>query len=539
MVRFGKVPGENRGENPMSEPIEVLDDLFWLRDDTRKNEEVLQLLRHENAYTEAQTEHLGAFRSKLYDEMISHIEEDDDTHPAPSADGYEYWSRTVKGKSFRQFLRRRAGSTAEQLLLDVNAVASFDYFAANEGWSAAQCDVRQVKTSPSGTLLAYSVDGSGYETYTIRFKDLATGAELDEQIEGTGGQVAWASDGVLFYTSKDAAHRDHQVWRHTIGAGEEDVLVYEDTDELFVVGVSGSRDGSLILLSSQSKETSEISIISSEEPTAAPALLRARQAGVRYDVESHAPTRSLYFTWNGEGKVNRELAFASLDTPFEWHPVMAVADGSGSGGMQVLAHSATRSLDEVAVFRSFLAVVGREDGFTQLWVAPLLANGGVGAPHRLAFEAASFTAGLATNRLFDSGGKLRVEYTSMTSPRTLLEYDVAKRAYTTLKAQPVPGYDQSRYVTERREIQARDGAMVPVTLMWRPDRVADDARGASGGGSPCHLYGYGSYGICADPTFSATRLALVDRGVVFVLAHVRGGGECEAPLNASRLAGPC
>ena len=271
-VTFGKVDGENRGTNPM-EPVEVQDDLFWIRDDTRKNEEVLQLLRDENAYSQAVTAHLDGFRGDLYNEMLSHVQEDDDTYPSPAPDGYEYWSRTIKGKSFRVYLRRPRGSDAgedEQTILDVNEVASLPYFQKEEGWDAAQCDVHEVETNPSGKLLAYAVDGSGYETYNIRLKDLSSGAELDEEIRATGGSIAWVDDATFFYVKQDAQHRPfqvwcganpnlnpnpnpnpnrnshpnpnpnrnpNQVWRHVVGSAQaEDVKVFEDLDELFNVG---------------------------------------------------------------------------------------------------------------------------------------------------------------------------------------------------------------------------------------------------------------------------------------------------------------
>ena len=279
----------------------------------------------------------------------------------------------------------------------------------------------------------------------------------------------------------------------------------------------------------------------------------------RYDVDSHAPSRSLFLTYNGDGKVNRELAVASLDEPSIWRPVQSCSAPSGAL-QQVLRHSQSRSIDGISVFSSFLVVDGREDGFTQLWVVPLSSGEGPGEDggspaaeasgdaERMVFDEESFTAHEATNKLFDPKGKLRVEYSSMTSPRALLEFNVAERTYTTLKVQPVPNYDASRYETKRIDVisrhlppptecmhpapsiyryetkridvTARDGQIVPVTLLWRPDATAADE-----GGSACHLYGYGSYGICIDPTFSSTRLALVDRGVVFAIAHVRGGGE--------------
>ena len=202
-VKFGRVEGENRGPQPMEPAVELADDLFWLRDDTRSDDDILGLLREENDYTQAQTAHLSQFRETLYDEMLSHVQEDDDTYPYPMADGFEYWSRTVKGASFRQYLRRPRGSATEEVVLDVNTVSKEPFFASYPGWNAAQCDVHEVKPSPSGARLAYAVDGSGYETYAIRLKDLSTGAELEETLRDTGGSIAWTSDDAFFYVKQD------------------------------------------------------------------------------------------------------------------------------------------------------------------------------------------------------------------------------------------------------------------------------------------------------------------------------------------------
>ena len=187
-VTFGTVPGENRGKNPMEPPLTREDDLFWLRDDTRKNEEILDLLREENAYTSERTGHLDTFRTRLYDEMLSHVQEDDDTDPYPSGDGFEYWRRTRKGLSFAEHWRRVPGG-ADELVLDVNAVAKTLP-------NPAQCDVGEVSCSPSGERLAYAVDGSGYETYDIRIG--AVGGDVDETLAETGGSIAWASESELF-----------------------------------------------------------------------------------------------------------------------------------------------------------------------------------------------------------------------------------------------------------------------------------------------------------------------------------------------------
>jgi len=408
-------------------------------------------------------------------------------------------------------------------VLDVNEVPSLPFFQARAGWDAAQCDVHAVEVSPNGKMLAYSVDGSGYETYAIRLRDLATGAEPAEQLEGTAGSVSWVSDSILFYVKLDEQHRPYQVWRHVVGTQQaSDVLVFTDLDDMFNVGCWTSRDGSLLFIESESKETTEIAFIPTSTPDAPPTTVRSRQFGVRYDIDSHAPSRSLFLTTNADGHKNRQLRIASLDAPSEWRAVTsAVTSAVPSAGGEVLAPSPSRSIDGVAVFDSFVAVDGREEGFTQLWVVPIDSGTGQvsGEEHRLRFDETSFTASLDSNRLFTPDGTLRISYSSMTTPRTLFEYEVNGRSYETLKRTPVPEYDPALYATRRLEVSARDGELVPLTLLWRRDKVIE------GTASPCHLYGYGSYGICIDPSFSASRLPLVDRGVVYAIAHVRGGGE--------------
>ena len=489
-VYFGVNPddrSENRGAAPMDPPIEYVDDHYWIRDDDRKNEEVLSLLHAENAYTDLKTSHLAPFRSVLYDEMLSRIQEDDDEYPVPAADGYEYWARTVKGQSFKQYLRKRIGDAvaAAQVFLDVNAVPSLPFFTSNANWDAKQCDVQSIKPSPSGALLAYCVDGSGYETYNVRLKDLASGAELDETITDMAGSIAWASDTTLFYTRHDKAHRPFQVWRHEIGTGQQgDQMVFEDRDELYWVGVSTARDGSLVWIESESKETMEMHFVPTASPTDAPTVVRPREFGVKYSAESHAPSRSLFLTSNVDGKRNRELFRASLDAPSAWQPVLAPSG-------PVLTHSAAQSLDYVHVFDRFLAVDGRAGGFTKVWIVPLGTDGSATAdaePMRFAQEACE--CGLASNKLFASDGKLRVEYSDMTTPQSLFEYDVSASAFRLLKEKPVPNYDASKYATRQMRITARDGEAIPVTLFWRPDALKD----GEGAPAPLHLYGYGSYG---------------------------------------------
>lgn len=532
IVPCGKVAGENRGENPMDPAIELNDDYFWLRDDKREEPEVLDHLRAENAYTERVTEHLSSFRNALYDEMLGHVQEDYDEFPSPAPDGFEYWKRTVKGSAFPQHMRHPRGGGDEAVILDVNAVASLPFFAETAGWDKAQCDVQTPHISPSGKLMAYAVDGSGYETYSVRFRDLETGAERDEALTETSGSICWAGEGHLFYVKMDAAHRPYQAWRHELGTEQSaDVLMYEDLDELYNVDVDTSRDGSLVIISTVSTETDERRFLPTASPEAEPTLVRAREWGVKYDLTSHAPSGRLFVATNANGSVNRDLRVASLAAPSAWRPLVS-ADGGGAEAA-VLPHSEERSIDEVTAFDTFLAVEGRENGFTQVWLVPLdgaeaepstkgESCSAAGEAHRVRFEADAFTVEVwpSQNRLFASGGKLRVQYSSMVSPRALLEYDVSARESVRLRQVPVPNYEPSLYATRTMEAVARDGVTIPITLLWRKDSASPEA-----GAAPTHLYGYGSYGICMDPEFSATRLPLVDRGVVYAIAHVRGGGE--------------
>ncbi|KAJ1627515.1 prolyl oligopeptidase [Pavlovales sp. CCMP2436] len=255
IVKLGKVAGEDRGEHASDPPKELVDDFFWLRDDKRQNPEVLAHLHAENAYTEAMTSHLEQFRAKLYRELLSHVRETDDSCPYPHG-AFDYYTRTVEGLSYVLHCRRPkgAGKAAEQLLLDENEVA-----AAHPD----HCDVGALEPSPSHGLLAYSLDGKGYETYAVHFKNLSGGEHLPDVLEETAGDLVWGGDdSSVYYTTFDEAHRPCAVWRHEMGRPQaEDVKLYEDSDGLFYVSLGKSRDGRLVVVESQSSETSEVHLL--------------------------------------------------------------------------------------------------------------------------------------------------------------------------------------------------------------------------------------------------------------------------------------
>ena len=374
-VHFGAAGSEDR--------LTLNDDLFWLRDDTRSSHEVLEHLRKENEYSQSRMAHLAPLREVLYQEMLSHLQQEFDQFPSPAADGYEYWSRTVAGRPFRLHLRRLRGRpmAEEEVVLDINGVA-----ATLPKEQQAQCGVAQVLPSPSGRLLAYTVDGTGDETYEVRLQRLqydggGNGGAL-ETIQGTAGSLAWLDEATLFYVRHDGTHRPSTVWRHAVGSPqEEDVLVYEEEDPLFAVRCWATRDGALLLIASESKETSEVRYVQQGDAAAGipPRLVRRRAFGHRYEVDSHSPSRSLLLLTNEHGAVNSELRLASLDAPSVWRPLKVAAAAAAQGEPPVLAHAACRSLDAVFVFDGHLAVTGREGGAPQVWVAPLQLAGGEAA----------------------------------------------------------------------------------------------------------------------------------------------------------------
>lgn len=460
-VRFGAVAGENRGPKAMS-PVKTLSDpYFWLRDDERSSPEVLGLLEQENAYTVAKTAHLDSFRQHLYEELLSHVQEADETVPHEGPGGSSYSTRTVEGLAYKQYVRD------QEVFFDVNELAQ-------SCAKPSMVDVSRVEVSPSGELFAFTFDESGSEKYEIRIRK--DGVDVDV-IKDTSGSMCWGrDDSDLYFVRQDAALRPYQCWRRRRGCPDE--LIFEEPDEGFIVSVGRENDGT-VLIRSASKETTEVWL--AEETR----VVRPRKTGVQYAVASQ--NDRLFITSNKDG-VNRALYEAAKTAPDVWTELVAASDARSLTG-QILA------------FADSVVVTGRENGFTQIW---RWQNGSF----RPIFEDNSAkTASLGVNLKFD--GALRVTTSSMTTPRTTMDDQKV------LKVDPVPNYDPSLYATKRVECSARDGTRVPITLLWRKDVPLKGI----------HLYGYGSYGISIDPSFSALRLPLVDRGLVYAIAHVRGGGE--------------
>ena len=470
-----------------------IDDYFWLRD--RGDPEVNAYLEAENQYTRAMMRHAEPLQDRLYQEMRARIKETDLSVPEP-LDEYLYYTRTEAGGQYPIFCRRKGGlSASEEILLDQNPLAAgHPYFR-----------VGVTEVSPDHRLLAYSADTSGGEEYTLFIKDLVTGDLLAESVPRTSLGVAWANDSrTLFYTVLNQARRPYRVYRHLVGTSPSaDALVYHETDESFFLDVSRTRSRSYILLDISSHCTTEVRFLSAYRPEEPFRLVQARQAGVEYSVSHHGER---FFITTNDAAPNFRLVEAPVYDPSKenWSPV--------------LPYRPEVKLDGTDTFRSHLVVYEREAGLRQIRVLDLMSR----QEHRIAFPEPVYTVRAHGNREFNTT-LLRFAYTSLVTPSSVIEYDLSERTWMVRKQTEVlGGYDPSLYRSERLFAKAPDGAVVPISLVYR-------ASLQSAGGRPLLLNGYGAYGLSYDPAFSSNALSLLDRGFVVAIAHVRGGEELGRP----------
>jgi oligopeptidase B len=495
---------------------ERVDPWFWLNQ--RDDPEVLEYLAGENAYADHVLAPLAPLRDELFDEIVTRIQETDASAPMRRGP-HEYFTRTVAGLQYDIHCRRpRTESTAplpdplaapgtepgEEVLLDENELAGDDdYFAVGD-----------LTYSRGQTLLAYTTDRTGGERYELHVRDLTTGADLADVVPDVYYGVAWANDDrTLFFVRPDAAMRPWQVWRHTVGTpAADDVLVFQEDDDRYYVGVGRTRSNRFVVITTGSKTTTECRLVDADDPVAPPVLVEPRQQGHEYHVEHHVtPTadRLLVLT-NGDGAQNFKLVCTPTATPGRAH------------WTDVLAHRDDVRLEDVDAFATHLAVSERTDGLERLRIVVLDDDGSVTSDREVTMPEPVYSASIAANPEYDAT-VLRYRYTSLTTPPSVFEHDVVTGAVTLVKRQPVIGYDPTRYESRRLWATAPDGTAVPISLVFRPDlRPAD-------GPAPLLLYGYGSYEISIDPTFSSLRVSLLDRGVTFAIAHVRGGGELGRP----------
>jgi len=467
----------------------LVDDYAWFRN--RKNPAVLAHLDAENAYTEAMTASTKPLRDALYAEMVARIKETDLTVPTFDAP-YWYYTRTEQGKPYPIYCRKlQTLDAAEEVIFDQNAEAKGRKFFSLGGFDV----------SPNHALLALLIDTTGYEDFTLRIKDLRTGRYLPDRKEKLGFGLAWASDNrTLFYMSTDTAKRSDRVWRHAVGTSvRNDVSVFHEPNVLFNVGVSRLRSGRFISISSGSFTQGETRVIDALRPDQPARLIAAKRADVEYDVE-HG--NGQFWIVTNAGAPNFRVVRVRDDAPDlskweEWLPARADVFVEG-----------------INVFRDFAVVSERREGLRRLRVTAL----GEGSTHDISFPEPAYGVSVAENPMFETS-TLRFSYSSLVTPSTVYDYDLAARTRTVQKRQEVlGGYDPAKYGVERRMARARDGVMVPVSIVYRLPLVRDGRR-------PLLEYAYGSYGSNSEPTFSSTRVSLLDRGVIFAIAHIRGGQE--------------
>jgi oligopeptidase B len=466
-----------------------VDPYYWLRE--KDNPEVIAYLEAENSYAEAVMAPTAPLRERLYREIVGRIQETD--YSAPTLyKGWWTYVRTVEGRDYEIYCRRRATMEApEEVLLDGNELAKgHEYF-----------DLGYVERSPDEKLLAYAVDLDGSERHVLRFRDLATGADLDDVVRGVYYGSAWSADSrTFFYVVADAATRPFQVWRHTLGTPtEDDMLVMQEDDERFELSVEPTKSERYIVFTSTSQVTSELSVLESDDPSGKPRLIETRRHGVEYSVD-HQGDRFLILT--NDGARNFRLMAAPVASPGRESWTEVVPERSGV------------RLNYTDVFVNHVVLGQRSDGLQRLEVLDCA----TGNLHVVDQPDSAYTAFPGSDPNYDNN-VMRFFYTSLTAPFSAVDYDMRTHERTVVKEQPVRGgYDRADYATERIWAVAPDGVRVPISIVYRLGLRRD-------GSSPALLTGYGAYEASTDPMFDPARLSMLDRGFVFAIAHVRGGGE--------------
>lgn len=467
------------------------DEFFWLRE--RDNPGVIDYLRQENSFTEAVMKPLEAFQETLFQEMKSRIKETDMSVPVRIGP-YYYYSRTKKDCQYPLYARKRGRLDApEELLLDLNALA--------EGHDYLSLGI--LKISPDHRYLAYALDTQGSEEYTIQIKDLKDGVLLPDTIEKSSRCLEWSEDGrYFFYITLDDAKRPWQLHRHRLGSeAREDRLIYTEADALFNMGLSKTRDRRFILLEIASSTTSETRLLQAANPEGEFKTFRKREKNLEYYLDHR---EDLFFIRTNLDAVNFRI--------------MTAGEKEGSAWQEFLPYQKEIKTEDIHCFHDFLVVEERERGLMRM----RLCQFSTGKSHRIEFPETVYSAWSGQNPEYGQTA-FRLHYTSLVAPPSVYDYHMVEERLELLKQTEVlGGYDSALYSTERLYAPSHDGIEVPISLVYRKDVPRD-------GRQPLLLYGYGSYGISMDPEFSSNRLSLLDRGVVFAIAHIRGGGDLGRP----------
>jgi oligopeptidase B len=513
------------------EPVEQVlhgdrrvDHYAWLRH--KESPEVIAYLEAENAYTDAVMKSTEGFQEKLYQEMLGRILQTDLSVPYRLR-GYLYFTRTEEGKQYALHCRRHdAEGSAEELLLDLNQLA--------EGHSFLGLDSFAV--SDDNQFLAYSTDTTGFRQYTLHVKDLRSGQTLTERIERVTS-VAWASDNrtVLYTVEDEITKRSHRLYRHVLGSAEPDLLLYEEADERFRIEVERTRSGGYLLLTCMSHTASEVRFLRADNPLAEFQLITAREENHEYYADHHPgpltaehPGPPTAEHPGRGGDANGEIFYIRTNSGGRTFRLVTVpaADPRREFWREIIPNRPDVMLAAAYAFKTHLVLFEREGGLPFLRIVDLTsdASSALAASHRIEFNEPAYNASVGENPEFDAS-QVRFQFESFITPRSVYDYDVHTREKTLQKQQPVlGGYDASQYLSERLHATASDGTRVPVSIVYRRDTPRD-------GSAPLLLYGYGSYGISIPVNFSSNRLSLLNRGVIYAVAHIRGGGEIGKPWH--------
>ena len=490
-------------KHPSCDPrhgIERNDDYAWMRaanwqemfkDPTRLDAEIRAHLEAENAYQTEWMADTQALREKLFAEMKGRIKEDDSS--VPMKDGpFAYGSSFVTGGEQPRFFRTPREGGERQILLDGD----------REAEDKAYFRLASADHSPDHARLLWGHDDKGSEFFTLTVRDLASGEDLPDRVEDTGGSGTWDSRSAgFFYSHLDESHRPSKLLYHRIGTDAgEDRLVYEETDPGFFMGCGGTRDNRHVLISIHDHETSEYRILPADGSSFEPRLVAARKAGLQYDLEEGGDI--FFILTNADGAKDFKIMTAPADNPVP------------ENWVELVPHEPGRLILSIMGFARHLVRLERKDGLPRI----VIRERASGAEHAIAFDEEAYSLGLIGSLEYDTD-VIRFTYSSMTTPSQVFDYDMTTRERVLLKTQEVPsGHDADAYVTRRIHAPAPDGESVPVSLLYRKDTPLD-------GTAPCLLYGYGSYGITIPASFNTNCLSLVDRGFVYAIAHIRGGKD--------------
>ena len=464
----------------------LVDDYFWMREKT--NPAVLAHLQAEDAYAQAMMKHTVPLQEKIYNEILSHIKQTDTNVPYRWGNHF-YYTRTEEGKQYPIFCRKKALDAPEEIVLDQNELAKGHKFMS----------IGAFVPSDDGNLLAYSTDSTGYRQYTLQIKDLRTGEIFPDKVERVNS-VVWANDNkTLFYVTEDATtKRSDKFFRHVLGTDKYDV-VYEEKDELFDIGNGRSRDKAVIFLEIASKTSTEVRYLLASEPNAELKVIIPRQPEHEYDVDHR---NNLFYIRTNKGAKNFRIVTAPINDPSE------------KNWKEFVAHNPAVKVEGINLFADHAVLSEWENGLQQLEVINFKTN----KRNRIQFPEPVYSAGLSANREFNTS-VVRYSYNSLVRPNSTFDYDMNTGKTTLLKQQEVPGgFDANNYQSERVFATASDGTKIPMSMVYRKGVKID-------GSAPLLLYGYGSYGASIPPGFATSRLSLLDRGVIFVIGHIRGGGE--------------